>query len=128
MLTAVEAVTSMSQWQLALFNAWSHGGEGGGIHRLTSYVTCHMYICHIHAAALRVTGRLLNLIIPRAYLWGCLCLRQSFVVLSQPDKRRGILQREKKNNTPESETSGRKAERGKKREGLERNRADPRSA
>lgn len=46
MLTAVEAVTSMSQWQLTLFNAWSHGG---------GTVTCHMYICHIHAAALCVT-------------------------------------------------------------------------
>lgn len=29
MLTAVEAVTSMSQWQLALFNALSR--EGGGV-------------------------------------------------------------------------------------------------
>lgn len=34
MLAAVEAVTSMSQWQLALFNAWSHegGGDGGSRH------------------------------------------------------------------------------------------------
>lgn len=26
MLAAVDAVTSMSQWQLALFNSWSNGG------------------------------------------------------------------------------------------------------
>lgn len=30
MLAAVESVTSTSQWQLALFNAWSHGGGGVG--------------------------------------------------------------------------------------------------
>lgn len=46
MLTAVEAVTSVSQWQLALFNAWRRGGGGGlkggkaAIHRLASCVTC----------------------------------------------------------------------------------------
>lgn len=28
MLAAVEAVTSISQWQLALFNAWSQWGGG----------------------------------------------------------------------------------------------------
>ena len=28
MLAAVDAVTSMSQWQLALFNSWSNGGGG----------------------------------------------------------------------------------------------------
>lgn len=32
MLAAVEAVTSMSQWQLALFNAWKVGGYEGGKH------------------------------------------------------------------------------------------------
>ena len=49
MLAAVEAVTSTSQWQLALFNSWSHveggwWGEGWGgkadIRRPASYVTC----------------------------------------------------------------------------------------
>lgn len=41
MLAAVEAVTSMSQWQLALFNAWRVGVMGkADIHRPASYGTC----------------------------------------------------------------------------------------
>lgn len=38
MFAAVEAVTFMSQWQLALFNAWSHDWGGGAA--CISYVTC----------------------------------------------------------------------------------------
>lgn len=52
MLAAVEAVTSMSLWQLALFNTWSHEGGGGegrfleaDVHRPTSYFTCTYVKC-----------------------------------------------------------------------------------
>lgn len=62
MLAAVEAVTLMSQWQLALFNAWSHGGwirGNAAIHGLASYVTC-TYVKYI----LPHYGHPLNPVIP----------------------------------------------------------------
>lgn len=53
MLTAVEAVTSTSQWQLPLFNTWRQaGGRRINSHRSLS----HMYICQIDAAVLCVYG------------------------------------------------------------------------
>lgn len=66
MLAAVEAVTSTSQWQLPLFNAWGVGwwGEVLGRHSWARQL-CHMYICQIRTAILWVTRQLQNPLIPR---------------------------------------------------------------
>lgn len=75
MLAAVEAVTSTSQWQLPLFNAWGVGWWGGGFGQTLmgppamSHV--HMSNTYCHTMGYKAATKSINP--SRACLCACLC-------------------------------------------------------
>lgn len=81
MLAAVEAVTSTSQWQLALFNSWSHeegvGGEGrfGGERQtfIDLPAMSHVHMSNTYGCTLGSRPSTKPINPSRACLWSCLC-------------------------------------------------------